>query len=283
MLVGAVVTPTDPIVASAIVTGKLATEKLPEDLRHLISGESGANDGLALPFVLLPALFLTRSAGEAVQHWLLRVILWEVLGAVALGLAIGFLMGWLLKWSEQRKLIENPSILAFSTALALSTVAMVKLMGADGLLAVFVAGLAFDRMVDASERSTEQRVVEGVDRFFMLPIFVLIGMTIPWDDWRSLGWRAPLLVSAVLLLRRLPVVMLISGRLAALPRFRDAAFVGWFGPIGVAAVFYASLAMRRGGTPEVWTIASLLVCSSILVHGLSAMPLTRVYGKKTGR
>ena len=57
LLVGAVVTPTDPIVASAIVTGKLATEKLPEDLRHLISGESGANDGLALPCGLLPVLF----------------------------------------------------------------------------------------------------------------------------------------------------------------------------------------------------------------------------------
>ena len=283
LLAGAIITPTDPIIASAIVTGQLANEKLPSDLRHLISGESGANDGLALPIVLLPVLFLTQPAGEAALHWLLRVLLWEVCGAIALGLAIGSIMGLLLKWSEQRKWIEDPSMLAFSTALALFTVAVVKLMKADGILAVFAAGLTLDRIIGAGQRNTEERVVEGVDRFFVLPIFALIGITIPWGDWQSLGWRAPVLVTAVLLLRRLPVLLLLTGRVWALPKFSDALFVGWFGPVGVAAVFYASLAMRRAGTPEVWTVASLIVCSSIVVHGLSAMPLTRLYGRAITR
>ncbi|MDQ4000049.1 MAG: cation:proton antiporter, partial [Actinomycetota bacterium] len=70
MLVGAVVTPTDPVVASSIVTGEVAERNLPERLRHAISAESGFNDGLAYPFVLLPILFLMRPPGDALSHWL---------------------------------------------------------------------------------------------------------------------------------------------------------------------------------------------------------------------
>jgi NhaP-type Na+/H+ or K+/H+ antiporter len=65
LLIGAIVTPTDPVVSSAIVTGDVAEENLPGRLRHLISAESGYNDGLALPFVLLPLLLLTEPPGEA--------------------------------------------------------------------------------------------------------------------------------------------------------------------------------------------------------------------------
>lgn len=75
MLVGAVVTPTDPVVASSIVQGKVAEENLPVRIRHLLSGESGANDGLAYPFVFLPILVLQMPAGEVLVHWLLETVL----------------------------------------------------------------------------------------------------------------------------------------------------------------------------------------------------------------
>jgi sodium/hydrogen antiporter len=57
--------------------------------------------------------------------------------------------------------------------------------------------------------------------------------------------------------------------------------LGWFGPIGVAALFYANLSVREAGVEEAWVIGSLIICASILVHGLSATPLTRLYGKRT--
>ncbi len=68
MLVGAVITPTDPVIATSIATGKVAEQNLPTRLRNLLSAESGANDGLGYPFVLLPILILTRSPQEAVVH-----------------------------------------------------------------------------------------------------------------------------------------------------------------------------------------------------------------------
>ncbi len=74
------VTPTDPVVASSIVQGKVAEENLPARIRHLLSGESGANDGLAYPFVFLPLLVLQMPPGEVLSHWLLETVLWEVVG-----------------------------------------------------------------------------------------------------------------------------------------------------------------------------------------------------------
>ena len=77
-LVGAIVTPTDPVVASSIVAGGVAERNLPAKLRNAISAESGFNDGLALPFVVLPVLVLTEPPGEVLSHWLTHTILLEI-------------------------------------------------------------------------------------------------------------------------------------------------------------------------------------------------------------
>ena len=100
LLVGAVITPTDPVVSSTIVVGEVAERNLPDRLRHTLSGESGANDGLAYPFVLLPILLLTRPPGEALSHWLTRTLLWEVGAAVVFGALVGYGAGRLLERAQ---------------------------------------------------------------------------------------------------------------------------------------------------------------------------------------
>ena len=279
LLVGAVVTPTDPVVSSTIVTGELAEENLPERLRYTLSGESGANDGLAYPFVLLPILLLSRPPGEAISHWLTHTLLWEVGAAVVFGALVGYGAGRFLEWAQAKGTMERTSFLAYTLALSLAVLGAAKLLGTDGVLAVFVAGLAFDAAVSESDRAEEERVQEAVNRFFILPIFVLLGMTIPWKGWLELGWVGLLLALAVLLLRRLPAVLALRPLLGRVRGTRDALFLGWFGPIGVAALFYANLAVREAGVEEAWVIGSLIICASILVHGLSATPLTRLYGR----
>ena len=84
VLIGAIVTPTDPVVASSIVAGGVAERNLPARLRHAISSESGFNDGLALPFVVLPVLVLTEPPGEVLGHWLTHTVLLEIVGGAAL-------------------------------------------------------------------------------------------------------------------------------------------------------------------------------------------------------
>lgn len=279
LLVGAVVTPTDPVVSSTIVTGELAEENLPNRLRYTLSGESGANDGLAYPFVLLPILLLSRPPGEALSHWLTHTLLWEVGAAVVFGTLVGFGAGRLLEWAQFKGTMERTSFLAYTLALSLAVLGAAKLLGTDGVLAVFVAGLTFDAAVSESDRAEEERVQEAVSRFFILPIFVLLGMMIPWKEWLELGWVGVLLALAVLLLRRLPAVLALMPLLGRVGGTRDALFLGWFGPIGVAALFYANFSVGEAGVEEAWVIGSLIICASILVHGLSATPLTKLYGR----
>ncbi|MEA5602340.1 cation:proton antiporter [Nostoc sp. UHCC 0252] len=280
MLVGAVITPTDPVVSTSVVTGKVAEQNLPERIRHTISAESAANDGLAYPFVLLPILILTKPPQEALLHWLTKTLLWEVGAAVVMGALIGYLAGRLLQWAETKQTLEKESFLAYTVALSLAVLGLVKLLGSDGILAVFAAGITFDMVVGGRDRAEEENVQEAVDRFFTLYIFVLLGLYLPWQQWFELGWKGLLLVVAILLLRRLPAVLLLRPLLGRLRGMQDALFLGWFGPIGVAALFYAFLSVRQTGVEEPWIIGSLVICASILVHGCTAVPLAKLYGKQ---
>ena len=278
LLLGAMITPTDPVLADSIVTSRTAEAVVPGRLRHLITAESGANDGLAILLVLLPVAFLEHDPAGAVQYWLLRVLLWEVLGAVLIGAAMGWVAGRCLVWAQRHPDSETASLTTVGLALSLTVLACVKLIGSDGILAVFAAGLGFNRFI--SHRETRQEhVQETIGRFFDLPVFILFGIILPWTAWGELGWPALLFVVAVLLLRRLPVWWLLRARLASLHTRRDTLFAGWFGPIGIAALFYASKIRYEHDMVELWNVASLVIFASIVLHGISATPLTRRYRK----
>lgn len=277
LLIGAIVTPTDPVVASTIVTGPVAKDKLPAYLREIISAEAGANDGLAYLFVMVGVFVLTLPSGESMTAHVLAVLFGDVLSALLLGVIIGSAAGYCLRKAEEKDLIEQPSILMITTALALATLAGVALLGSDGILAVFVAGLAFDQQVDRKNQQREERVVQGVDRFFTSPIFILLGLMIPWDEWLLLGWSGLAVAGGMLLFRRLPLFLLLGGRIESLPGRADGTFAGWFGPIGVAALYYVAMAHHEAHVSDLWPITSLIVVLSILVHGLTATPFSRFY------
>lgn len=84
VMIGAIATPTDPVVASSKVAGGMAERNLPAKLRNVISAESGFNDGLDLPFVALPVLVLTEPPGGVISHWLIQTILLELIAGTAL-------------------------------------------------------------------------------------------------------------------------------------------------------------------------------------------------------
>lgn len=278
-LVGAVVTPTDPVIADSIVTGSLAKEAIPARLRHLLSAESGANDGLAYPLVLLPILLLTLAWPQALETWAWRVVAWEVLGAALLGAAVGALAGYGLR----RVQLQQPDDILLTTAraLALVTLAGGKLLGTDGIFAVFVMGVVLKGT--CGRFAETQGTQEALNRFFVLPAFALLGLMLPWRDWVALGWGGPALAVGALLLRRLPFVLALRPLISPLHHVRGALLLGWFGPIGVGALFYATLALRETGNRLPWTVGSLLVVASVIAHGLSATPLTRRFGQAQER
>jgi sodium/hydrogen antiporter len=275
LLVGAIITPTDPIAATPIVTGDLAEKHIPERVRNAISTESGANDGLAYPFVMFALLMLEKPSGEALQHWLTRTLLWEVLGATLIGLMMGYAGGKLLKFADERKSITGEWRLVYTVALALVTAGVGRIIATDEVLLVFAAGISYTQLLSEEEREEEDLGQEAVNRFFSIPIFMLLGMVIPWQGWVDLGWRGAVLAAAILALRRPPVLLLLRRGVRSVATMRETLFVGWFGPIAVAAIYYASIAERTLEDPVIWHIVSLVVCASVLAHSLTAAPFTR--------
>jgi NhaP-type Na+/H+ or K+/H+ antiporter len=280
VLIGAIVTPTDPVVASSIVAGGVAERNLPARLRHAISAESGFNDGLALPFVVLPVLVLTEPKGEVLGHWLTRTVLLEIAAGAALAALMGYAAGKTLRWAERKETMERTSLLTISLALSLSVLGVTELLHLNGVLAAFVAGIVFNFAGSSDAKESQEEIQEAISRFFDLPIFVLLGMALPWQGWFELGWRGALLVVAVLVLRRMPAVLALRPLLGPLRgRAKDVLFLGWFGPIGAAALYYAAFSLRETGIEEAWVVGSLIICASVLVHGVSATPLTKLYGR----
>ncbi|AKB81130.1 hypothetical protein MSBR3_0552 [Methanosarcina barkeri 3] len=279
LLLGAIMTPTDPILAVSIVSGQLAKDKLPERLRDLISVESGSNDGLAYPFVLLPILWMAHRPEKALNHWVINTLFWEVGAAVILGALIGYTAGHILRKAQSKKTINESSYVAYTLSLTFLTLGGIKLIGSDGILAVFVAGAFFSATSTEKERRDEKRVVEGSDRFFTIPIFTLLGLALPWQEWGKLGLEGLMLALLILILHRTPILFSIKPLVPNLKNSLDVLFTGWFGPIGVAALYYARLSMRQTGIEELWPVVSLVICMSIVLHGITATYFTKLYGK----
>lgn len=285
LLVGAVLAPTDPVVSSSIVSGEFAASHLPVRVRAVLSLESGANDGLAYPFVMLPLLLLTHSpAGEPVLTWLLDRFLVDVVLAALGGAALGYATGKALKGAERLGMVESYSMLTLTISLSLLTLGLARITGTDGLVAVFTAGLAFNAASGSADRQAEERVQEGVNQLSTLPVFLLFGAALPWSDWAEAPWMYALFAVLILVLRRPPMFLALWPILKRPPLDgRDMAFLGWFGPLGVAAIFYSTHAAEKSGEGIVWYAGAAAVLASVVAHGTSAASLTMLYARHGGR
>lgn len=276
VLLGACVTPTDPVLAASIVSGGPAEQQLPARLRQVISGESGANDGLAFVFVVLALSVVTD--GSVGTH--LGEVVWGVLGAVSVGLAIGYAAGRAVMAAEAREDVDEGSLLVFAVVLSVAALGVAQVARTNGVLAVFVAGLAYNAVIGDESRASEQKLDDALTRYLVLPLFFLLGVELPWRDWLDLGWPLAVLAVAVLVLRRLPVVLALR-RALGLP-WRDVVFLGWFGPIGVSALFYLTHSQEEGvRDPRLWAAGSLVVVASTVAHGVTATPGRRWYAARS--
>lgn len=272
VVLGVALSPTDPVLASGIVTGALAERDIPDRDRQVLSLESGANDGLAMPFLTVAlAWALGRSmAGEV------AVAVYEVAAGILLGVVAGIVAGRALRWAREHREIDQSVRALFTLVLAAMVLGLSALLNADGLLSVFVAGLVHNRVVTGGDRQVEVGIDESLNHFLVIPVFVLLGAVLPWSDWVTLGWGGLLFVLVALFLRRLPVVLALRRPLRA--TWAQALWLGWFGPIGVAALFYLGHADQEGVTePSVWAAGTLVIAASTVVHGLTAGPARFAY------
>ncbi|KAJ3094126.1 hypothetical protein HDU96_001826 [Phlyctochytrium bullatum] len=268
LVIAACLTPTDPVLANSIVKGKFAERHIPENL----SAESGMNDGLGTPFLFL-ALYLMRrtSAGVAVGDWLLRVVLYQIVLAVIVGVLMALAAQYILKYAVKREWVDKESLLAFSIALALLIDGVVAMFGGDDILAVFIAGNVLSWDLWFNERMKGSNFQEVIDYLLNLAYFIYIGAVLPWGAFGTyVGWLKLVLITLwMMCVRRVPVVMGLSPWIPALRNWKEAFFAAWFGPMGASAIFYALLAVVYLDVDEhpVLEIVMFVVLASIVVHG----------------
>lgn len=192
-----------------------------------------------------------------------------MLGAVLVGLVVGYAAGRAVCAAEAREEVEEGSLLIFAVVLGVAALGVARLLHTDGILAVFVTGLAYNGVIGSESRASEQELDDALTRYLVLPLFFLLGVEVPWRDWLHLGWPAAGFAVAVLLLRRMPVVLAVRPALN-MPR-RDAVFLGWFGPVGVSALFYLTYSGEEGARDwRLWAAGSLVVVLSTVAHGVTA-------------
>ena len=266
-LIGAILAPTDPVLSAPVVSGPRARRTVPDDLRHAINAESGINDGLAQPFVMVP-LFLVLAArpgshGHGIGEWLLQVLVVEVGSAVILGDVAGWFASVCMRWAGRHPDTERSSMLTI--ALALATLAGLQAIGGNGVLGAFVAGAVLNQSFSDEH---QEHFNEAVARFFDLPIMFLLGAAF------ALG---------ILLFRRLPAWVMLGGLMPWTRLLSHRLFAGWFGPIGTAALFYDGDAQDVAGIGVLWPVVSLAAAASVVAHGITGTHLSVFLGRTRQR
>ena len=129
------------------------------------------------------------------------------------------------------------------------------------------------------EREQQEIIDDVANRIPRRPVLRASRRHLPWDDWADFGWAGPAFALAVLAVRQ-PAPVLALARLLGL-RLRDALFVGWFGPIGVSAVFYLAFSADEGALdPRLFAAGTIAVAASTLAHGVTALPARRAYARR---
>eukprot|EP00897_Mesotaenium_endlicherianum_P005313 jgi/Mesen1/480/ME000101S10699 len=286
LLIAACLTPTDPVLASTVLQGRFAEQHLPAPLRCLLQAEAGANDGIALPYVMLSIILImpSQSLGQDLFSWFTEVWLYEVLLAVVVGVAYGLLARVLETAAVRYNLIDEPSFLAHVIGLALGAVGLVRSIGSSGVLAVFVATIAFSSREPTAEESRYD-AINGIELILTITYFIYFGAYLPFRAWANIGVaRLALYSCAVLLLKRLPAVLAFSPFIPQLRQeeggkramISQAAFAGFYGPVGVGALFYSTQAYEELKEDSYFHVISFVVFASIIIHGVSAAPLSRL-------
>jgi NhaP-type Na+/H+ or K+/H+ antiporter len=265
-LLGALLAPTDPVLSSSVVTNP----RVPRMIRHTLNLESGLNDGLALPAVLAFAAALDPTETNFVW-W--KFVLEDVGFGLAVGLALGLAAGYLLPRARALGHEISPrqkTLYGFGVAFATYGVA-VKTPHGNGFIAVFVGAIVLGILRPDIRESFESRSEELIE-IVKLGIFVVFGSLLTFSALFTDGWAAvAIVVVTLVLIRPLSIFVSLAGT-----RFSNAAkaFMGWFGPKGVATMAFSLLVLGKSieEGQRIFDVAALAVLTSILAHGLTDHP-----------
>jgi len=261
-LLGALLSPTDPVLSSSVVTNP----RVPRLVRHSLNLESGLNDGLALPAVLAFSAALAAGGDDSVWY---QFVLQDVTLGFAFGIMVGLLAGWVMPRRADEIPDHHKSLYALGVAFA--TYGLAVETHGNGFIAVFVCAMTLGIRRPDLGRIFEERADDIVE-IVKLGIFVVFGALLTLGGLFGDGWAAVAIAAFTLLAAR-TIAIWISLAGAGIDTATKA-FMAWFGPKGVATMTFSILIL---GEPiaegeRIFDLAALVVFCSIIVHGLSDTP-----------
>lgn len=280
-LLAAVLAPTDAALGQSVVS----SPNVPVRIRQTLNIESGLNDGIALPVVLvLAAIVGSHEQAQGVQDWILFGTKQVTLGPLA-GIVIGTVGAFMINFSSKRGWMGKGDKKMFSLFLAFLAYSGAEMIGGNGFISAFVAGAVFGNMVKEHCHSVLRfATIEG--HMLTLFTFLILGAAFLAPTFENLNGTIFLYsILSLTVIRMVPVGLSLVGTRLKMP---TVGFLGWFGPRGLASILFSVFVFQELDIPAADTILSitfLTVALSILLHGITAAPAAKWYGdmvKKMG-
>jgi NhaP-type Na+/H+ or K+/H+ antiporter len=277
LLVAAILTPTDAALGQTVVT----SPSVPSHLRQGINVESGLNDGLALPVVIVAALLSAQMSGVAVEgvpnNLYVFTLMQVTLGPLA-GMVIGYVFAKTLDAAIEAKRITIVFQGLYFLCVAFLAFTLAELIGGNGFIAAFVGGLVFGNTLRNSN-SFITEFMESEGQLLTILTFLIFGAVMVPIGLEHATWKTVVLAIGFLsVVRMLPIFLSLSG--LALSVY-EKLFLGWFGPRGLASILFALLIVERfpiPGAEELLACVVLTVTLSIVLHGVTAKPMSERFG-----
>ena len=275
-----VLAPTDADLGKAVVTN----EAVPDEIRESLNVESGLNDGICVPVLLLFLALALDQAGDAGPLPLAAKLVVEEIGiGLAVGLVLTFFAVHLLKFAWRERWLTQTWIQIPIVALALSCFALAQFLGGSGFIAAFSGGLLMAFMDTRVSGKVKERFLlasEGTGDALALITWVIFGSAVVGQAVGHFSWEI-LLYSflSLTVIRMLPVFLCLAG--SGIDT-EGKLFIGWFGPRGLASIVFIIMVVNSG-LPDSGLFAMTVACTivlSIIGHGITANPWARAYGKR---
>ena len=279
LLVAAILTPTDAALGQSVVT----SPSVPRRIGQSINVESGLNDGLALPVVLIAAILAAGALGvegDDVPESIAAFTLLQITLGPVVGVSIAFGTARLLDVAVERKAITLVAQGLYFLVVAFFIYFAAEAIGGNGFIAAFVGGLVFGNTLRAPSMFIRE-FMEGEGQLLTLLTFLIFGAVLAPVGLEHANWKtATLALLFLTVVRVLPIWLSLAGTGLSL---YEKLFLGWFGPRGLASILFALLVLDRfpiPGADELVACVVLTVLMSIVLHGLTASPLSKRFKSK---
>ncbi len=269
-LIAAILAPTDAALGQAVVSDK----RLPVRLRQGLNVESGLNDGIMVPVVtVFLAIAATQTGAAETTNW--GAFAAQQIGfGILFGVLVGGLGGWALNHFARAGFVDGIYRQLATIAIAVAAYASAGVVGGNGFIAAFAAGLAFS-YVASDECRNVQDFTEDEGELLGSITFLIFGAVLAAPVLGSLTWQIALyVVLSLTVVRMIPVLIALAW---SRTRFETRLYIGWFGPRGLASILFALLVFDRlTGTvaDTVFSVAVWTILVSVFAHGATASPWT---------